>query len=278
MIERFISNKSIVINRRIIMRILKTYTGMVIPDTITKHAPKPQQSIKDGGTTQGTTKSGTIIFVEGENEARRKRALQYFLKVYNNDFSTGEQKKNGNLVYELTSKITRKGFASASIGWPDKTEKKKYHVSGRKIYILSFTDRSAKSEFAITHELVHTRKFAANIKGDKHDEQKIDFETVGRISKGGIKQTINPKTPYPGTYFTISSNDKSHPGNKYLYKLKLPHDKKLKVASEGLVRDRKLLTGSINTNIVGRVASTRAEKLFPKSFFNIKYVIDKKKK
>ena len=100
------------------------------------------------------------------------------------------------------------------------------------------------------------------------------------MTKKGITQTINPKTPWTGTYYNVDNaiNKKTHSGNPYLAKLKLPQDQKLKIASEGLVRDRKLLTGSINTNIVGKVATTRAEKLFPKSFFNIRYVIDKKKK
>ncbi|MFA6258258.1 MAG: hypothetical protein WCX79_01000 [Candidatus Paceibacterota bacterium] len=262
---------------------MKTYTGMVIPDTISKKidSKKARPLIQDGGTTQGTTKSGTTIFVEGENEARRRRALQYFLKVYNNDFSTNEQKKNGNLVYRLTSKIVKRGFASASYAIPNQKEIKKYHIVGRKIFILSFTDQSSKMESVITHELVHTRKYANNKFGNiSHNERKIDFETVGRISKEGLKQDINTKTPWTGTYYNVNNatHKKTHYGNPSLVKLKLPFEQKVKIAAEGKIRDRKLLTGSINTNIVGKVASTRAEKLFPKSFFNIKYVLDKKKK
>jgi hypothetical protein len=270
------------------MRILKTYTGgggdSRCYNTV---RAKPHQSIKDGGTTQGITKSGTIIFVEGEDAAKRKRALQYFLKVYNNDFSTAEQKKNGDLIYKLTTTVRIKGktntAAAAIVGVPDKIEKKKYHIVDGKILILRFSDSSAKMGSDITHELIHIRKYANNQFGNAyHNEQKIDFESVGRMTKKGIKQTINPKTPWTGTYYNVDNaiNKKTHSGNPYLAKLKLPQDRKLKIASEGLVRDRKLqlLTGSINTNIVGKVASSRAEKLFPKSFFNIKYVIDKKKK
>jgi len=262
------------------MRILKTYTGgMTIPDNI-KQKP-PHRSVSDGGTTQGTTKSGTIIFVEGEDASKRKRALQYFLKVYNNDFSTAEQKKNGNLVYRLTSKIVRRGAASASAATPNNNERKKYRNVGKLIFILSFTDMSSKMESVITHELVHVRKYSNNKFGPVyHNEQKIDFETVGRISKAGLKQDINDKTPWTGTYYNVNNanHKKTHFGNPSLVKLKLPFEKKVKIAAEGKIRDRKLLTGSINTNIVGKTASTRAEKLFPKSFFNIKYVMDKKKK
>jgi len=265
------------------MRILKTYTGMTIPNTITKKKARPtHQSVKDGGTTQGTTKAGTIIFVEGEDAAKRKRALQYFLKVYNNDFSTDEQKKNGNLLYELKSKIGIKhAAATASCGIPNDTEKKKYHITGRKIYILQFTDRSSNMESDITHELIHVRKYANNkFGGINHNEQKIDFESVGRMSEKGLKQTTNSKTPWTGTYYNIDNKikKKTHSGNPYLAELKLPFKQKVKIASEGMMRDRKLLTGSINTNIVGATAVTRAEKLFPKSFFNAKIVIDKKRK
>ena len=264
------------------MRIIKTYTGLSIPNTISvKKKPIQHQSITDGGTTQGTTKSGTSIFIEGETATKRKRALQYFLKVYNNDFSNAEQKKNGNLLYKLKSKVGIKhAAATASCGIPNDTEKKKYHITGRKIYILQFTDRSSNMESDITHELIHVRKYANNkFGGINHNEQKIDFESVGRMTKKGIKQTINPKTPWTGTYFNINNAilKQTHSGNSDLGKLKLPQDQKLKIASDGLLRDRKLLTGSLNTNIVGNIASSRAEKLFPKSFLNAHIVIDKKK-
>lgn len=264
------------------MRIIKTYTGLSIPNTTSvKKKPIQHQSITDGGTTQGTTKSGTSIFIEGETATKRKRALQYFLKVYNNDFSNAEQKKNGNLLYKLKSKQSDKRvFASASAAIPYKTEIKKYHISDRRIYILTFTDQSSKMESAITHELIHIKKYANNkFKNRDHNEKKIDFEAVGRTSKTGLYQDINPKTPWHGTYFNINNAvlKQTHSGNSDLGKLKLPNNQKLKIASDGLLRDRKLLTGSLNTNIVGNIASSRAEKLFPKSFLNAHIVIDKKK-
>lgn len=262
------------------MRILKTYTGgLLIPDTISKKKKEVvHKPISDGGTTTGKTKSGNIIFVEGENEAHRKRALQYFLKVYNNDFSTEEQKKNGNLVYKLTTKITKMKNTAAYASWgvPNKTERKKYHIISRKIYVLGFSDSSSKMESDVVHELVHVRKYSKNEKN--HVEQKVDFETVGRMSKEGIKQTMSTKTPWTGTYYNVDNKvrKETHSGNKDLAKLKLPFDEKTKIASKGIIRDRKLLTGSINTNIVGNTAVTRAEKLFPKSFLNARIVIKKR--
>jgi len=269
------------------MRILKTYNGLSIPDTISKKKENPHnihKSPSDGGTTQGTTKSGNIIFVNGENESNRKRALQYFLKVYNNDFSTEEQKKNGNLIYNLkSSKSTHGGFAATTIAIPNKIERKKYHISKRRIIVLSFTDQSSKMEFPITHELVHTRRFSNNQTDVKkhHNEKRIDFETTGRITKEGIRQTISKKTPWVGTYYNVDNKNRkdiSHYGNEDLAKLKLPEKQKLKIASDGIIRDRKLLTGSINTNIIGNTAVTRTEKLFPKSFLNAKLIIQNKNK
>ena len=275
MTERFILYN----NRKIYMRILSTYTGLAIPNTISKKKKPVEhpQVAPDGETTQGVTKAGTTIYVEGENVIHRKRALQYFLKVYNNDFSTEEQKKNGNLVYKLTTRITKMKHVAAYAGCkvPNKTERKKYHVVGRKIYILGFSDSSSKMEADITHELIHIRKYANNKLGKiNHNEQKIDFESVGRMTEKGLKQTISKKTPWTGSYYDVYNN-KISSGNKDLAKLELPLKEKLKIASDGMIRDRKLLTGRIITNIVGNTAVERAEKLFPKSFLNQKLVLKK---
>lgn len=265
------------------MRIISTYTGSLIPDTISKKKKpiKHPRVVPDGGVTQGTTKSGTIIYVEGENATHRKRALQYFLKVYNNDFSKEEQKKNGNLLYKLKSKIgIRHAAASATAAIPDKTERKKYQITGRMIFILTFTNESSKLESTITHELIHVRKYANNkFKRVDHNEGKIDFETVGRMSKEGLKQDISSKTPYNGVYYNIDNKvlKQTHYGNECLAKLKLPRKQKFEIAAKGKLNDRKLLTGSINTNIVGNTAVTRTEKLFPKSFLNQKIVINRRK-
>jgi hypothetical protein len=134
-------------------------------------------------------------------------------------------------------------------------------------------------ESDIVHELIHVRKIANGKLGQSHhNEQKIDFESIGRITKEGLKQTISPKTPWNGTYYNINNefNKKTHSGNPSLVNSKLSTGQKLKIASKGIIHDRKLLTGSLNTNIVGKVASSRAEKLFPKSFFNQKFAKNKK--
>jgi hypothetical protein len=90
----------------------------------------------------------------------------------------------------------------------------------------------------------------------------------------GLKQTISKKTPWTGSYYDVYNN-KIISGNKDLAKLELPFKEKLKIASDGMIRDRKLLTGRIITNIVGNTAVERAEKLFPKSFLNQKLVLKK---
>lgn len=263
------------------MRIISTYTGSLIPDTISKKKKPIKQArvAPDGGVTQGVTKSGNIIYIEGETAVRRNRALKYFLKVYNNDFSKDEQKKNGNLLYKLKSRVgIRHVAASAAAAIPATMDRIKYHISGRRIFILTFTEESSKMESTITHELVHVRKYANNKLAHKdHNEKKIDFETVGRISKEGLKQDISSKTPYNGVYYNVDNKilKQTHSGNECLAKLKLPFDKKIEIAGRGKLHDRKLLTGSINTNIVGNTAVMRAEKLFPKSFLNQKIILKK---
>ena len=230
-------------------------------------------------TTTGKTKSGTIIYVQGSTEKYRKKALIIFLKIYNNGFSTFEQKRAGNLIYYLKSNKQEKyrnGFASSGMVKGSKSNELniKYNTNRKVIPYVEFSTKSFNNEFAIIHELVHVRKDVVSGKiNAKHDERKIDFETIGRISTLGLKKSINPKTPNVGTYY-IFKGGKTHSGNVSARKGLHGHEL-LKLGKSGVIHDRKLLTGSINTNIVGTTAVTRTKKLFPKSFFNQKSFVKK---
>jgi hypothetical protein len=228
----------------------------------------------DTDVTEGRTKSGTIITVKGETENKRKRALNEFIKVYNHDFTSEEQKLNGNLIYLLKNKLELKGkqfknaYAAAFQIRGSKSElKKKYGIYANRIYEIAFTDKSADDEHSIVHELIHIRKYHTDPFSANHDERKIDFEAVGRISRSGITQAINPKTPWTGTYFSNEHTQSTHIGNKKISNANIPRKLQIEAGIQGLIHDRKLLTGSLNKNITGKTATNRAKILFPKSYF-----------
>ena len=76
--------------------------------------------------------------------------------------------------------------------------------------------------------------------------------------------------PPPGYYFDTNVSNQNL--IRSISKKDQQKTTKLEEAQlKGLIEDRKLLTGSLNTNIIGKVASSRAEKLYPKSFFNKKF-------
>jgi hypothetical protein len=226
------------------------------------------------------TKSGTKVYLTDNKVSivEQKRALSTFIKIYNNSFGVEEQKKMGNIIYHynkagknwsrmgtLPRGIKDKDVLAAHEEYDDKNNKKL--VNGlnpgkKKIAMVGFSKKSYNNEYAVIHETLHSRdalnnKRVSSKKADTlKDEQQTDFETVGRLSKKGLKQHL--VTPH-GYYFY---NKKiSNKGN-----LK----SKKELAASAIIQDRKLLTGSLNTNITGKVASSKSKSLFKKSFFNQK--------
>jgi hypothetical protein len=212
--------------------------------------------------TSQKTKSGTTVFVVGGARQERIKALDYLLKYYNRNFTVAEQKTIGNIYYDLlagTSKDSA-GKTIAETGTFVGKMAKAMNPTKKKMVDLYVSKDGRSSEHTITHELIHAKKFMSGITGDKHDERKIDFEAVGRVSRNGLK-----RENMHGYYF-------SPLGNKTLAKKKMSNSEKGEIAYKGVLDDRRLLTGSLNTNIVGINAEKKANKLFPKSFFNKKKI------
>lgn len=209
--------------------------------------------------TSTKTKSGTIVYAQGGDRRARDIALDKFVKFYNRDFTILEQKTIGNIWYNYKinkgKNLRRQTVAETrTFGGPDV---KKFNPSKKKMVDVTFSKDTRGNEYTIVHEMIHAKKFMLGIPGNKHNEKKIDFEAMGRVSLNGFK---NIET---GTYF--------HPsGNSVLAKLKIPNTSKESIAQKEMNKDRKMLTGSLSHSIIGKVAEKKTEELFPKSFFNRK--------
>ena len=208
--------------------------------------------------TSQKTKSGTTVYVEGGTKAERNKAMDYFLKYFNRDFTISEQRKIGSIWYDLKTNVSKnsKGKRIAETGTFAGPDVKKLNPGKKKMVDLYVSKDGRESEYTLTHEMIHAKKFMSGIPGNKHNEKQIDFEAVGRISREGLKY----KNMH-GYYFDPS-------GNSNLAKMKIPNKKKGQIAYQGVLDDRRLLTGSLNTSIIGNVAEKRAKELYSQSFFN----------
>lgn len=233
------------------------------------------------------TKSGTKIYITDTNapDAERQKARVEFLKIYNKTFTINEQKEIGNIVFNydkygkgLNDKFTHAQFEQIT----NPSVVREMNPGKSRMAIITVSKDSYNDEYAIVHELLHARNFIRGMSKRKNgsitNERKQDFETLGRITKQGFKKHLSEaenaisldkqgkkrkKITFGGYYADDS--------NKNLVKMAGKDPKKqIAIAVDGIKRDRKLLTGSTNTNIIGKVASSRAEKLYPQSFFNQK--------
>ena len=205
------------------------------------------------------TKSGTIVYAQGGDRRARDVALDKFIKFYNRDFTISEQKTIGNIWYNYKTHKGKnlRGETVAETGTFVGPDAKKFNPNKKKMVDVTFTKDMRGNEYSIVHEMIHAKKFMMGVPGNKHDERKIDFEALGRVSLSGFKDIGT------GTYF--------HPsGNSALAKLKIPNTSKGSIAQKELVKDRKMLTGSLSNSIIGKTAERRTDKLFPQSFFNRK--------
>jgi hypothetical protein len=195
------------------------------------------------------TRSRTEIFIKGgQSEQDRRNHGRYLLKYLNNNFSVEEQLKIGNFIYDLDKKPSKKrggesGLADVIEGNPNRNRKK--------IFVMTVHPSFKDQERVYTHELIHARKFASK---QRHNEKKIEFETVGRITKKALDIMVND---YGGYY-----NSKLPKGMQ-----NLPRSRREPLVKEGIIQDRILLTGNINKRLIGKKAVNRADEQYNKSFF-----------
>jgi hypothetical protein len=216
-------------------------------------------------TTTFTTKSGTKVYVVGDyvDQPVRDRAGNKFVAYFNRDFTIAEQRQIGNIYYDLYDKYhnTCPHDNMKKNNWVGKTstfvgkEVNELNPRRKKMVDVTFTPDARNDESAVTHEMIHAMKFMEGIPGKKHNERKIDFEMIGRISRDGIKNMqfgyyLSPK------------------GNPYLAKKRgVTLEEKGRIAQEGLFEDRRLLTGSLSKRVIGKPIENKSDELFRKSFF-----------
>lgn len=214
-----------------------------------------------------TTKSGTKVYVVGtfKDKLLRDKIGDEFVNYFNRDFTIAEQKEIGNIYYDVYNRnnslkqIPRPKMNRAE--WIAQTgtftgdDAKKLNPGYPKMVDVSFKAEARDDEGAVTHELIHAKKFMGGIPGTRHNERKIDFEMVGRISPKGIHNLEN------GYYF-------SPEGNAALRsKRGITLQQKGEIAKRGVIDDRLLLTGSVRKQMIGKPIAERSNKLFRKSFF-----------
>lgn len=211
-----------------------------------------------------TTKSGTKVYVVGMHRDQKLRDVigDRFVNYYNRNFTIKEQRQIGNIYYDMYNKDhTNTQVPYCSNDWVACTgtftgeDLKKLNPFHKKMVDMYFKSVVRDDESTITHEIIHAKKFMLGLKDNQHNERKIDFEAVGRISRKGIKDMQH------GYYF--------HPtGNTSLAKKKdISIKKKGTIAKQGIIDDRILLTGSVNHSIIGKPIEKKVNKLFRKSFF-----------
>jgi len=221
------------------------------------------------------TKSGTKVYLSDNKVpiVEQKRALAAFVKIYNNGFTIEEQKKIGNIAYHynkqgknwsrvgnLPKGVKDEEVYAAHTAITSSPFVKKFNPGKKKkMIMLAFSKKSCNDEYAVIHETLHERDEMtekSGVRAGLKDEQRTDFETIGRLSKTGLKQQIKS----PNGYYAYDKKVTKEKGPKA----------QLETTRSAIIKDRNLLTGSLNTNITGKVASSRSKNLFAKSFFNQK--------
>jgi hypothetical protein len=228
---------------------------------------------------QMKTKSGTIVYMDGGNLPEDISTYNRFIRIYNNHFSSEEQRRIGPIHYILNrtrigykGKVTGSGRPNtktkvfAGAGYTDK--EKINRITGiKKILMVTFNEESSKNEYSIIHELIHLNKFAHGVDWRKQKEELVEFETIARVPRGSIisitaQNKVKEKKGYTG--FNARG---------YYYSTKIPCKQNMdanenwEYRKKRLLNDRKLLTGSIDHYLVGKEAEDRAKRLFNKSFF-----------
>jgi hypothetical protein len=204
------------------------------------------------------TKSGTQVIVVGShhkgNRARRVKYGDKFVDVYNDNFTEKEQRRIGNIRYDLHNRMVNH-MNVAECGRSTSPNAKKLNPRHGGMAQIGIRDSKKMNESVIVHELIHAKKFMAGIPPSKHNEKKNDFETVGRISKRGLMQNTS------GYYWSRKY------GNKHMPTYKKVGAERDRISSRGIRHDRILLTGSMDNRIKGKKVEERVDSRFKKSFF-----------
>jgi hypothetical protein len=219
--------------------------------------------LKKENTTIVRTKSGTKIYVHGNpnNQVQRDRAGDQFVNYYNRNFTKKEQLQIGNIWYDMFNKdhnATQSppakpndwiAFTGTFTGIDARTLNKR-----KKMVDLYINPHARNDEQAATHEMIHAKKFMTGV--TQHNERKVDFEAIGRISRKAINNMRY------GYYFSKSE------GNPYLAKKRdLTYNQRDTIMHNGVKSDKILLTGSLSKNIIGKPVEKQVNKKFKKSFF-----------
>jgi hypothetical protein len=194
-----------------------------------------------------------VMAMGGKDEKTRETAIKDLRKVYDRNFTANEQKQIGNILIDIDTKPIKK-FDAHSTRLIIKTNPQKgLALNHGRYYITSIGyHKNKNTEGALTHELIHARKFG--IKGEKHNEKKIDFERVGRVSGTSLRNDVM------GYY-----NDDKNINVKFARSV--PIKKRIEVIKETMANDKKLLVGSVNKSGKGKKFVEKVEKLYPKSAF-----------
>lgn len=203
------------------------------------------------------TESGNRVYVVGttrkNNKPVRVRAGNAFVKVYNRNFTAREQREIGNIYYNITEPPDNKNFTADS-SFERTKEWRKLNNNRQGIAVVRTAPDVRKDESVITHELIHVKTFTRHgYDQRKHNERKIDFEMVGRVSRKGLENMQH------GYYW-------SHLGNQELRKGKYK-GKRHEIIKRGIQHDRRLLTGSLNKSLIGKPVERKVNKLFKQSYF-----------
>ena len=202
------------------------------------------------------TKSGKYVIVLGGTPKQEEARAGPVVKYYNKDFTSCEQKKIGNVVYDLNYHIPQEYDGVAQ--WlknKDPNHPDNINPHHKRIGRFNVSKESANREGTIVHELIHIRRYAMGRPIGK-DEKRVVYETGGRTSHKGFT------SDFPGR------------GGEYF--MQIPKFSKLRTKHQihaaaplvkaGMVNDRVRLTGSMRKSSKGQRFDTKVERTFPTSF------------
>jgi hypothetical protein len=230
-----------------------------------------------------TTKAGTKVYVVGNlntSDHLLESIGRPFKRYYDKDFTKQEQKQIGNIFYDVF--LNKHTHSQVSLEKRNKTggtvsyfkgEDAEYFNPGGKgsMIEVSFGKNHRNNESFITHELIHAKEYInkkpINKMVTSTNEKKVDFETVGRVTKRGIDT-------FDGGYYYRNPTKKER--DKIIKKYgrnKTANEKWEDFIHQNIIKDRILLTGSVKKQIIGKRAETKVKKTFKKStiFTKTKY-------
>jgi hypothetical protein len=228
------------------------------------------------------TKSGTNVIVIGKTCSKKgkkpkrsedkilEKTGKQFVKIYDNNFTKQEQRQIGNIFYDFyNNKNTNaqisgknKGRVGARTSYFAGERAEQLNPGYKKMIDMTFNHKALKDknkEISITHELIHAKKFMSGKPGSlwSHNEKKIEFETVGRVSEEGVLNYDHGYYWDPASVPLVKKADKE----------KWSNAKYNNLVKQGIKEDRILLTGSLVRHMIGKPIEKQVKQKFQKSFF-----------